>query len=666
MNSRRDVLSGALGLAGTATTLRLVAAQAQDPGAPAPYPRAAADPASKVAPIAGEYTPGDMRRYGLVPNLPGAASSNTRALKALVAPGGTFAGRLLFPNSTGADIYYFDDFIPIRDDVHIDLQGTTLEFSKSAAKTDTNSGFISALRNFSIQNGSIVVKYDMGGIASSAGSAIHIGNRGTDSTHFGPTYDSLLKAPLGNITIRNLRITSNVSKGVAIELTGGLAGVVIENVSIDGQSALNGGIYYEFGWATPGAADLRQTSHARNMRFNNISIANLRPSASVAVTLAGAYNCLIDGLYVSGAAAAFSGTPGESLFYRPWVGADEVGAKRTIALRNIVAQHLTGTALTFAGAQLAANGYLAKRNLDPTAQTDLGDYSLDGFALQGAATGWGIYTSAGKTDIRNGRITGFQRGIVQSDDCTRLLVNAVDVIGCAQFGLQLGLGGAIWNPPRQKMGEIRNCFIAGNGTQSVGTYAAILLDKCAEFVIEGNRIGYEVNHDGVSETSQGNAVQLGSGCTNVVCRSNYVGGMHGGGVAYFNGAVNGARGNTIEWPAGTATTGGPWEGITAKRRLVPFAVSITFDVTGSEQFDLAAMSSADFSINAPVNPVVDKTITITVRNSSGGPLGKTLWNSVFKMSEWTNPANGHNRSLGLRYDGSHWVQIYQTGSDVPN
>lgn len=94
---------------------------------------------------------------------------------------------------------------------------------------------------------------------------------------------------------------------------------------------------------------------------------------------------------------------------------------------------------------------------------DLGDYSLDGFALDGSASGWGIYTSAGKADIRNGHISGFQRGIVQGDDCTRLLINAVDMIGCTQSGLQLDIGAAIWNPPRQKMGEIRNCFIAGNG-----------------------------------------------------------------------------------------------------------------------------------------------------------------------------------------------------------
>jgi hypothetical protein len=668
MNSRREILASALVLAGTAGPLRANTATARgvNPFGGTAYPLTAAEAASKVVPTAYQYAPGDVRRYGLVANRSGAATANANALKALVAPTGSFAGNIWFPNETGTDVYYFDDVIPFHDDIHVDLQASTLEFSKAASKTDTNSGFVFALRNFSIENGSIVVNYDMGEVATSAGSALHIGDRGADSGHFGPTYDSNLKSPMGNIVIRNMRITSNVVNGNAIEMTGGLVNVVIENVRIDGQASLTGGIYYEFGWATSGTPDLRQTSHAHNMRFSNINITNLKRSAGSAITLAGAYNCLIDGLYVSGAAAAFGATPGESLFYRPWVGVDQVGAKRSIVLRNIVAQGITGSALWFTGAQLAANGYLAKRKLTATDQTDLGDFSLDGFALDGSSGGWGIFTSAGKVAIRNGRISGFQRGIVQSNDCTRLLVNTVDVIGCAQFGMQLGLGGAIWNPPRQKLGEIRNCFIAGNGTLEPGTYCAIALDNCAGFLIENNRIGYERMQDAADESTQGNAIELGAHCTNVICRGNYVGGVRDGCVAYYNVSTNEARGNLIQSPGGIVTTRGSWEGTTVRRRAVAFTTSITIDATGSEQYDITATSKADFAINAPVNPVTDKTLTITIQNASGGTLGKVIWDGIFKVSPWTNPTDGHNRSIVLRFDGVHWMQIMQTGVDVPN
>jgi len=668
MNTRRTILSGALTLAGTAGALgtRAAATGGADATGGVVFPQSRAEAASGVVPVAQQYPPGDVRRYGVTANNPRAATANVRALRTLVSPSGSFTGRIYFPNASGTDVYHLNEVIPFHDDIHVDLQASTLEFAKEAAAADTNSGFIFAVRNFSIENGSIVVKYDMGTIATSAGSAIHIGNRGTDSIYFSPAFDSLLKVPMGNITIRNLRITSSVANGNAIEMTGGLAGVIIENVWIDGQSRLAGGIYYEFGWATSGTTNLRQTSHAHNMRFSNINVTNLQARVSAAVTLAGAYNCLIDGLYVSGAVAAFNGTPGESLFYRPWAGVDEAGAKHTIALRNIVAHDLVGTGLTFAGAQRAANGYLAARKVSAAAQTDLGDYSLDSFSLQGAASGWGIYTSAAKADIRNGRISGFQRGIVQGDDCTRLLVNAVDVIGCAQSGMQLDIGAAIWDPPRQKMGEIRNCFIAGNGSERPGVYPGIQLDNCAGFLIENNRIGYEPAHDAVPETTQGNAVQLGERCTNVICRDNYVGGVYGDGVAYSHASNNDARGNMIESAGGIATSRGSWGGITVRRRTVAFSASITIDATGSEQYDITPTSSADFTIKAPVNPVIDKTITITVRNTLGGALGRTVWDGIFKMSPWTNPANGYNRSVILRFDGTHWLQIMQGGVDVPN
>jgi hypothetical protein len=667
MKSRREILSSALALAGAAAPARESgAAQSASATGVAAYPVTAAEAASKIVPRSYQYPPGDVRRYGLVANSRDAAGANARALKALVAPAGSFAGPIWFPNETGADVYHLDDVIPFHDDIYIDLQASTLEFSKTASPADTNSGFIFALRNFSLENGSIVVKYDMGRVATSAGSAIHIGNRGTDSSHFGPTFDSTLHSPLGNIVIRNIRITSNVPNGNAIEMTGGLVNVAIENVRIEGQGALSGGIYYEFGWATSGPTDLRQTSHAHNMRLSNIEVTNLKRSVGSAVTLAGAYNCLIEGLHVRGAAAVFSGTPGESLFYRPWAGVDQVGAKRTIALRNVVAQEIGGTAIWLTGAQIAANGFLARRNLSAPEQTDLAEYSLDGFALHGDGAGWGMFVSAGKSDIRNGRISSFERGIVQSDDCTRLLVNGVDVVGCTQFGMQLGRDGGIWNPPRQKLGEIRNCFIAGNSTQTAGLYCAILLQNCAGLLIENNRLGYEATHDGTPEHTQGNAIQLGKHCTNVICRDNYVGGVGEGCVGYYNTSTSDARGNLIQSPGGVMTTRGSWEGTTDKRRTVAFESSITIDATGSEQYDIIATSAVDFSINAPLNPVIDKTITLTIYNASNGELGLVRWNSVFRISPWSSPRKGHNRSVLLRYDGVQWVQIAHVAVDVPN
>jgi hypothetical protein len=300
MSTRRTILSSALSLltaraaAGTDTAASVVAGAGANQGS--------------------LYPLGDVRRHGLLPNDKAAADGNTRALVALVAPGGAFRGNLSFPNTTGSDVYYLNDIITFQDGIHVDLQGSTLHFHKTGVKTDTNSGFIFAMRDFSIVNGSIVIDYQMGGGGTNAGNALTFGNRGTDSHYFSPTYDSLLSSPMGNIVVRNLRIWSNTKGASGIFMIGGLNGVVMENIWINGGGgALWAGIYYEFGWATDEPKrEFRQTSHAYNMRFSNINISDIDPDHGLALGLTGAYNCWIDGLYVKSAKVLFACSPGES------------------------------------------------------------------------------------------------------------------------------------------------------------------------------------------------------------------------------------------------------------------------------------------------------------------------------------------------------------------
>jgi hypothetical protein len=547
MSTRRTLLSGALALASARTAIGADTA-------------AAAGAAGAGVNHSGTpYMPGDVRRYGLIPNSEAAAPDNTKALRALVAPGSAFGGNVTFPNTTGSDVYHLNDIIPFRDGIHVDLQGSTLRFSKIGVKDDTNTGFIYAVRDFSIENGSIVVDYQMGGGGVAAGCALQFGNRDEESRYFSPTYDSMLPSPMGNIVVRNLRISSNTKGGTGIDMTGGLNGVVMENIWIDGNGgALDNGIYYEFGWATNEAKrELRQTAHAYNMRFSNINISNLNPANGEAFTLAGAYNCSIDGLYVKSAKILFACTPGESGFYRPWKGVDQIGVKRNIALRNIVGIGITGTAIAIAGASAKTHTYLSVTNNTAKDETDLISCSIDGFAIDGAnLDGYGIHSSAEKFDLRNGRITNFSRGIVTTHECTRMTIESVDIFGCKQCGMQIGQSSSIWDPPRQKMGFIRNCFIAGNSVASPGVFAAIEFDRSAAFVIEGNRFGYEPDHDGIPEATQGFAVRIGAQANNVVCRCNHVGGVALGGTAFVSAA--GSQGNRIENSSGIASTSGSW------------------------------------------------------------------------------------------------------------
>jgi hypothetical protein len=40
--------------------------------------------------------------------------------------------------------------------------------------------------------------------------------------------------------------------------------------------------------------------------------------------------------------------------------------------------------------------------------------------------------------------------------------------------------------------------------------------------------------------------------------------------------------------------------------------------------------------------------------------------AVFKNSAWTSPATGYSRSIQFTYDGTNWVQDFQSTVDVPN
>lgn len=574
---RRDLSTALLASATGAALLPRLGTAAQAPVAQAPaarYARTAAEIAAGIVPadLAYTCTPIDVRRYGIVPNDPRAARANTIALKTLLEPSKTGpTGQLIFPNTTGTDVYHFNGVIPVRDGIHIDLMGSTLHYTAAAAPADVNSGFLFALRNFSCMNGSISVAVDTSA-TTSCGYAVKIGARGSESTYF-TVYDSQLPTPMGNVTLKDLRFklantgTNALSSG-AIALTGGLQNVVIENVAIEGGGNVGHGIVYEFGWATSGATRMRQTSHAHNMRITNVSIRDLDPTAGFGLVVAGAYGCFVDGLHVISAATALSVTSGESLFYRPWEGVDTTGAKHAITLRNLIGERLHSTGIALAGAQLASGGYLGPvvaaraHGPDYLAQTDLGDFSLDGFALDNSGhpgNGWGIQiVGAARVDIRNGSISGgFTRGIVGTDETMNFTFDGVRVLGCRQTGIQLDIGAAIWNPARLKKGEIRNCYIAGNGTSHPGAFPAISLNNCQNVLICNNRLGYESGHAGTAETTQGNGITLGAGANNVICDGNHVA-VSGSGAGY-SATSQTAQGNVIRSASGVTTTHGAWE-----------------------------------------------------------------------------------------------------------
>jgi hypothetical protein len=593
--SRREFL-GEVGMAVAASLLPISQATAttladgRSPGA---------DAGERAA--ENKYPGGDVRRCGVVPNSAAAAEANTAALAALVKPAGDFSGNLFFPNTTGQDVYYFNDVIPFHEGVHIDLMKSTLNFSKAGVVSDSNAGFFHAIRDFSIENGAIVVDYTHKA-GSNTGNALSFGARGSDSVLFPNTYDSLLPASMGKIVVRDVHISSNAGggEGRGILMLGGLDGVLLENVTIDGQGQLLHGVYYEFGWATNEAKRyLRQSSHAHNFLVKNLVVNNVTREGFAAN---GMYGAVIDGLKVTKAGGVCAFGPGESMFFRPWSGVGDRKAKPYIVIRNVVGESISNVGIGVTGASKMTSGYLDNppahdnpNGLRPVHLTDLIDFTLDTFSISGTADNYGVSTSAGRAVIRNGTLTGFQRGVVTTQECTRFVIDSVKILDSTSLGIQIGQAVSINNPPRPASGIIRDCVIAGSG--AAGASAAIAVGTTQGCIIENCRFGYDQSHDYKTEKHQTQAVAVAADAFEVVCRNNFVGGTADNSAAYVLAAgPSGARQCRLIDNSGIVSATGAW--LTGRQGQAVQPISNQGTIT------TAGLHSVWVTTSAPVSGIV--------------------------------------------------------------
>jgi hypothetical protein len=117
------------------------------------------------------------------------------------------------------------------------------------------------------------------------------------------------------------------------------------------------------------------------------------------------------------------------------------------------------------------------------------------------------------------------------------------------------------------------------------------------------------------------------------------------------------------WP-GNSTSGLP--SFLLSRTAPTYGASVAIDTSLGNEFDVTATDGVAFTVANPTNATDGQRITITIRNTSGGALGVLTFDTLYKASAWTQPANGFSRSIDFKYNGTNWVQIGQTGVDVPN
>lgn len=592
-----------------------------------PYPVTAAEIAVGVAVVNPAIRYDSLLRYGVLPNLAGAQGiTNAGILQTLfnaAIPGGP-TGQFYFPNITGGDIYHIDfpagGCITVRDGCRIELQNCILAMTGTGVAADSNSGFWFALRDFGMKNGTLNVTWATGP-ATSAGNAIAIGARGTDSVRWPvAVYDSLLPGPLGNAALENLKINmavtgANLASSGAVSLTGGIQGLLIDKVRITGSGTLPFGVVYEFGWATNEAQpSARQSSHMHDFAITRCNVSNMdnASAASGGLVLAGAYQGLIENYSFSGVSNGVLSSTGESMFFRPMVGIDDIAGSHSLSFRNITGKGFSNSGLTLSGTQAraAGSGYLQRQWVTATnyslretvinggnmyvctvaglsgpgpagtapgaivdntvtwnyvslsVNVDQLDYTIDGNCnLNGAAGASGIASSAGYLEIKGScTLSGMSNGLFFFAECTRFSLSGIKSSGAQTAGFEMATtAGQIWPVVRLKKGAIRDCYVWGNSLAAAGASAGIHLDNCSGVVVDNNRINLDVSYGGVAEVSQGTAVQVGANGFGVSCRNNHVGNIVGANFAYLSLAAGGAlNGNDIVNPLGAITQSGPW------------------------------------------------------------------------------------------------------------
>jgi len=521
------------------------------------YPTTDAETNSGVVPTdqLKSTAPYDVTRVGIAAGSLGAATDNTAAAIQLFDPTKNgIKGDVFFPNNSGTDTYYFNDMIQLRDGLRLNLNWSTLDFTKTYAAADDLMGFLNAIRDVVIENGNINIHFD-GSAGVNAGPAIRLGSRlgYKFGAYPGGVEEEDLTVPMGNIVLRNLRITSNNPIPV-IFMFGGLRNVRFENVTINGMAMAPHGVYYEFGdWHYEAAVLNRKTTHASGIHFINCSVTNLDPAAldGGGFAFVGAGQVLLENCDTDAGLNGFQFRPGEALYFNP--GPPDVGmTKRCMTLINCRAKNGTNVALQLTGAESKAGGYLAgEPSVGETQQTDLMRFVIIGGIFSAAGKGCDV---SGPVEMHSVTFNGAASSgqLVVSDECIRGTFTNCEFRNSTGIGVRANVGDHLWATTRLKTLIFDNCQCAGNA----GNGYSFGHTKSVE--IRGGRIGYQLALDGVAESSQTIGVNvdqtsLGGG---VYCYG--VDAATSGGVAYsIVGTITNPCG--LYHPKGTVTTTGAWD-----------------------------------------------------------------------------------------------------------
>ena len=100
-------------------------------------------------------------------------------------------------------------------------------------------------------------------------------------------------------------------------------------------------------------------------------------------------------------------------------------------------------------------------------------------------------------------------------------------------------------------------------------------------------------------------------------------------------------------------------------KALTYSASITPDASLGNNQAIVATNGTAFTINAPTSPILGQTLTLDIKNSSGGAMGAITWNAAFLLAgAFVNPANGKRRTISFYYDNTNWVETNRAAADI--
>jgi len=105
--------------------------------------------------------------------------------------------------------------------------------------------------------------------------------------------------------------------------------------------------------------------------------------------------------------------------------------------------------------------------------------------------------------------------------------------------------------------------------------------------------------------------------------------------------------------------------------VIPYGVAFAPDASKGNEHVVTITDGVAFAINAPTNPPaagLSQRLSITFVNASGGAAGAGTFDAIYKMASNTLVAiaTGKNRTYEFQWNGTSWIEVFQTAADIAN